>query len=433
MPNISQHQQVVFVKSPIPKLQDDKLEPDMGLLYVASFLKRNIPSVETIYVDLSVDDFPVLYSYAKTCRVFCFSTFTANYYITKKIANKLRGVTAEGSLFIAGGHHASALPTEVSKDFDYVIVGEGEIAMTKLYRDLLLKKLPSSKIIIGECIKNLDDAGWLDYSMVKMNRYTRTVNGEKSISILTSRGCPYQCNFCNSYLMKTYKTIRFRSAKDVANEVVFLNKQFGVNSFRIQDDIFSINKIRLKEIADLLTPFDFNFRCFARIDNIDEEIISCFKRIGVFHLSFGIESGSQKILDLMNKGITVSQIKNGFKLVKKHGFKCRVYLIVGYPGETEETIDETIRLIRDIRPDDISVYPLIPYPGTPLFHHPERFHITYINKDFSSYYQIFGEKDSGYVFETEDMDIAKLKLFRQRLVDGIADVCPWAIDDVANR
>ena len=166
---------------------------------------------------------------------------------------------------------------------------------------------------------------------------------------------------------------------------------------------------------------------------MDEETLMLFKRIGIFHLSFGIESGSQKILDLMNKGITVDQIKQGLSLAKSRGFKCRVYLIAGYPGESEETIDETIALITEVKPDDISIYPLIPYPGTPLYHHPDKFHITYIDKDFSKYYQIFGEKDSGYVFETDTMDLEKLKYYRNRLVRGLAGVCPWAIDDEENR
>ena len=135
----------------------------------------------------------------------------------------------------------------------------------------------------------------------------------------------------------------------------------------------------------------------------------------------------------MNKGITANQIRGSILLAKKHGCKCRVYLIAGYPGETEETIDETIELMREVCPDDISIYPLIPYPGTPLFHNPEAFNITYIDKDYSKYYQIFGNKSSGFVFETKDMNIDKLIHFRQRLVDGLADVCPWAIDDEQNR
>ena len=134
------------------------------------------------------------------------------------------------------------------------------------------------------------------------------------------------------------------------------------------------------------------------IDNMDDETLKYFKEMGVFHLSFGVESGSNKILKLMNKGISSEQIVYSIALAKKYGMKCRVYLIAGYPGETEESIDETIKIIREVKPDDVSVYPLIPYPGTLLYEHPEQFNITYINPDFSQYYQIFGNKESGYVF-----------------------------------
>lgn len=337
------------------------------------------------------------------------------------------------AVFIAGGHHASALPDVVAQTFDYVIIGEGEIAESKLITELLGGRRPAERIIVGECIQDLDNIGWIDYSLAQLERYTRRVNGHKSMSILTSRGCPYKCEFCNSTLMKRYKSVRFRSAQDVIAEVLYLSQQYGVTSFRIQDDIFSINRARLKEIADGLEKYHFSFRCFARVDNIDDDILNDFKRMGIFHLSFGVESGSQRILDLMNKGTKVEDIRRSIKLAKAYGMKCRVYLIAGYPGETIESLDETINMIRDIKPDDVSVYPLIPYPGTPLFENPEKYRITFIDKNFSKYYQIYGNKESGYVFETEDMDIEKLIFFRNYLVNGIEDVCPWAIDDEANR
>lgn len=423
---------VVFIKTPIPLLIDDKLEPDMGILYVASYLKRNSDAYVK-YLDLSVQTLDE-FSSIPDVAIYCFSTYTANYHLTVEIVSYIKQhIKNENAIFIAGGHHATALPDEVSNDFDYVIVGEGELAMLNLYNQIVSGTYPPNKIIIGQYVDDLDKIGWIDYSMVKMELYTRTVNGHKSISILTSRGCPYNCNFCNSFLMKRYKSVRFRTAEDVANEIIFLSKKYNVLDFRIQDDIFSINKKRLEKLASILEPYSFTFRCFARIDNMDDETLKCFKKMGVFHLSFGVESGSNKMLKLMNKGISSEQIVNSIALAKKYGMKCRVYLIAGYPGETEETIDETIKIIREVKPDDVSVYPLIPYPGTLLYEHPEQFNITYINSDFSKYYQIFGNKESGYVFETKDMDIAKLKSFRNRLVDGILDICPWAIDDKQNR
>ena len=422
----------LFIKTPIPMLQDDKLEPDMGLLYCATYVKRN-SECTPVYVDLSLDSEEVLEQYYDSCSIYCFSTFTANYGLTCELVKIIRGRCRADAVFIAGGHHASALPHVVAQTFDYVIVGEGEMAEVKLINALLSGVKPAERIIIGECIENLDDTGWIDYSLAQIERYTRRVNGHKSISILTSRGCPYKCNFCNSALMKRYKSVRFRTAQDVVGEIKYLHHQYGISSFRIQDDIFSINRSRLKEIADALDGASFSFRCFARVDNIDEDILNDFKRMGIFHLSFGVESGSQRILDLMNKGTKVEDIRRSIKLAKAYGMKCRVYLIAGFPGETMESLDETISLIREVRPDDVSVYPLIPYPGTPLYENPEKYHITYIDQDFSKYYQIYGNKQSGYVFETEDMDCQKLIFFRDYLVNGILDVCPWAIDDEANR
>lgn len=413
-------------------LQDDKLEPDMGLLYCASYVKR-YSECTPVYVDLSLDSVDVLEQYYDVCSIYLFSTFTANYERTCELVKMIRERCIPEAVFIAGGHHASALPDVVAQTFDYVIIGEGEIAESKLITELLSGRRPSERIIVGECIKDLDNVGWIDYSLAQLERYTRRVNGHKSISVLTSRGCPYKCEFCNSTLMKRYKSVRFRSAQDVIAEVLYLNQQYSVTSFRIQDDIFSINRARLKEIADGLEKYHFSFRCFARVDNIDDDILNDFKRMGIFHLSFGVESGSQRILDLMNKGTKVEDIRRSIQLAKAYGMKCRVYLIAGYPGETIESLDETISMIREVEPDDVSVYPLIPYPGTPLFENPKKYRITFIDKNFSKYYQIYGNKKSGYVFETEDMDIEKLIFFRNYLVNGIADVCPWAIDDEANR
>lgn len=422
----------LFIKTPVPMLQDDKLEPDMGLLYCASYVKR-YSECTPVYVDLSLDSVDVLEQYYDVCSIYLFSTFTANYERTCELVKMIRERCIPEAVFIAGGHHASALPDVVAQTFDYVIIGEGEIAESKLITELLSGRRPSERIIVGECIKDLDNVGWIDYSLAQLERYTRRVNGHKSISVLTSRGCPYKCEFCNSTLMKRYKSVRFRSAQDVIAEVLYLNQQYSVTSFRIQDDIFSINRARLKEIADGLEKYHFSFRCFARVDNIDDDILNDFKRMGIFHLSFGVESGSQRILDLMNKGTKVEDIRRSIQLAKAYGMKCRVYLIAGYPGETIESLDETISMIREVEPDDVSVYPLIPYPGTPLFENPKKYRITFIDKNFSKYYQIYGNKKSGYVFETEDMDIEKLIFFRNYLVNGIADVCPWAIDDEANR
>ena len=422
---------ILFVKTPMPLLVDDALEADMGLLCVATFIKQQV-EVETLYLDLSIEPPEILYETANDAKIICFSTFTANYCTTIELVKSLRQRLDKDVVFIAGGHHATALPQIVAYDFDYVIVGEGERACAELVENIIVGKLPKERIIVSPCIEDLNTTAPIDYGLVKIEKYTRKLNGRKSISILTSRGCPYCCEFCNSTLTKMYG-VRFRSAENVHGEILYLNKKYGTTAFRIQDDIFSINRPRLRKLAELLEPLHFDFRCFARIDNIDSEMVQLFKRIGISHVSLGIESGSQKILDSMNKGINIKNIIQNMRLIKDSGLISRVFLIVGFPGETYATLDETISLIKAIKPDEISVYPLIPYPGTPLYNNPEKYGITYIDKDFSKYYQIYGDKKSGYVFETKQTTISELLDMRNYLVDKVAEVCPWAIDIQSNR
>lgn len=419
---------VAFIKTYIPKLVDDSLEPDLGLLYLATYLKNRVNNIKVLYIDLSVLAPKEWDDIKQEIDIFCFSTYTANYYETLKVRYDIK---KENAIFVAGGHHVSALPEEAAKDFDYVVVGEGETALVELITNILENK-ESEKIIYGKPILDLDSIDFPDYDLVDLEKYTRKVNGLKSISILTSRGCPYKCEFCNSTLLKKDVRIRFRSAKNVVDEILSLHNKYGITAFRIQDDIFSINKERLNEMANELQRYNFSFRCFSRIDNIDEDILQLYKKIGITHISFGLESGSQKILDAMCKGLKVDQMISNMQLVKKYGFKTRAFFIVGYPGETIETLDETINLIRTCQPDEISIYPLIPYPGTKLYHYPEKYNITYIDPDFSKYYQIFGEKESGFVYETTTLSRKDIQEMRNYVTKGIEDVCIWAIDSEDN-
>lgn len=422
---------ILFIKTPIPKLVDDALEPDMGLLYVATYVEKHV-NAKVRCIDLSVDSEKMLLQESENTSIFCFSTFTATYSSTVKIVKKIKRHLNGRGIYIAGGHHVSALPDQGLKDFDYIITGEGEIVMAELIAKLLSRETVNKRIWEGNIITDLDQIDDINYDLVDLEKYSRIVNGKKSISILTSRGCPYKCEFCNSTLSKSGRTVRFKSAEKVVNEILALNEKYQINAFRIQDDIFSLNKERLIKIADMLEGYNFDFRCFARIDNMSDDILYQFKRMGVKHISFGIESGSQRILDAMNKGLRVENIKANLKKVIEEGFIARIYLIVGYPGETYQTIQETIELVKECRPHEVSVYPLIPYPGTPLYKEPEKYGITFIDKDFSKYYQIYGNKESGYVFETENLALETIKEMRNYLVQEVEKICIWSIDSTEN-
>jgi radical SAM superfamily enzyme YgiQ (UPF0313 family) len=158
------------------------------------------------------------------------------------------------------------------------------------------------------------------------------------------------------------------------------------------------------------------------------EHLDLLKAGGCRHLSFGIESGSDKILKAMGKGHTVEQIRLGMKNAKDYGVLRRIYLIVGFPGETWDTIKETIDLVKDIKPDEYVVYPLIPYPGSTILMDAENFGLRNIDKDYSKYFQIRGHEESEFVYDLENADRNELQAMKNHLISEIKNYTELAIN-----
>jgi radical SAM superfamily enzyme YgiQ (UPF0313 family) len=149
---------------------------------------------------------------------------------------------------------------------------------------------------------------------------------------------------------------------------------------------------------------------------MSQEMAGLLKDSGCLHVSFGIESGSPRILKKMNKGQTVEQIKTGLENAHSAGLKIRIFLIVGFPGESDETIEETLDLIKECPWDEFSVYPALPYPGTLLHDKPDAFGITYIDKNYSNYLQIGKNLKAGFVFRTNEFNEDKVYAWRELVI-----------------
>jgi radical SAM superfamily enzyme YgiQ (UPF0313 family) len=149
---------------------------------------------------------------------------------------------------------------------------------------------------------------------------------------------------------------------------------------------------------------------------------------GCRHISFGVESGSPELLRKMQKGQTVYDIRAGIRNAKASGLIVRVFLLVGFPGETWETIGQTIDLMLECRPHEFSVYPLIPYPGTALYERPGDFGITHIDKDFRRYFQVSKNRRAGYVFRANGLDERQIADMRQHVIERLEPVVTWAGD-----
>jgi anaerobic magnesium-protoporphyrin IX monomethyl ester cyclase len=184
-----------------------------------------------------------------------------------------------------------------------------------------------------------------------------------------------------------------------------------------------------------LTPFlareDIVYRCFARLNTCAEhpEVPRMLRDSGCVHASFGVESGSPKILTIaaMHKNQTADQIRRGLTNAHKAGLRARIFLIVGFPGETDETVTETLALIKSCPWDEFSVYPLIAYPGTPLHDRPQDFGITHIDTNYSDYLQIGKNFRAGFTIRTATFDEHKVRQWRDRVIEELlADGRTWA-------
>ena len=281
----------------------------------------------------------------------------------------------KGLFTVMGGVHASILPDEALQHVDIVVKGEGEIALL----DIVLNNNIDSRIISRPYIKNIDDIPIPARHLMDMDFYLNTKDripdsylyfvppNTRTASIITSRGCPYLCNFCHN----TWKDMpcRYNSPERVISEIKKLVQIYGVGAvFFIEDNLF-VNRKRLIKICELikLNNIDIIWGGNARVDNIDEEILQIAKDAGCKQVTFGFESGSQRTLDLMNKGTTVEQNRNAIEMCNRVGIIPQGTFMIGNAHETLEDINLTKQFIIDNKIESAGVCITIAYPGTKLW------------------------------------------------------------------
>lgn len=271
------------------------------------------------------------------------------------------------------------MPEEcIQHGFDYAVVGEGEIILDALLVFLTEEKLRErvrERIYYSEGLKtrSIDNVPFPDRQSIDISAYKYTIDGVPATTIMTSRGCPYSCSFC----ARVHEGCRLQSAERTYSEIVHLDTIFGFQAFMIFDDIFIVNRSRTRKLADLLEPYGFLFRCFARSNLITEDNCKQMKRMGVREVGIGVESGSNLVLKRNMKGTSREVNIKAFHTLQKYGIRAKAFLIVGLPGETEETIKETESWIEEAGPYDVDVSIFNPLPGSPIFSDPEKWGIQF--------------------------------------------------------
>jgi len=215
-------------------------------------------------------------------------------------------------------------------------------------------------------IENLDELPFPARHLWPMERLREY---EDILYLVTTRGCVYWCEFCSTVRMHGRK-YRMRSPKNVVDELEFLNKTYGVTKYTFCDDAFTVDQERTKELCReiLNRGLKIQWNCGTRVDMITEDLLREMKNAGCISVWFGVESGSQNVLDCMNKGISTEQTVRSLNWVREVGLRPVPNVILGFPGETKESAWKTIKFVEKISPDDLAFYNIAtPFPGTPMF------------------------------------------------------------------
>lgn len=277
---------------------------------------------------------------------------------------------------IVGGPHIAALASinhplpEDYPDVDFFVAGEGDEILPEI-----IEGPPglASGVIRPVGMPSLDSIPPLDLSLVNLKRFTGTYppGPRPEMFVMGSRGCPFQCTFCSRSVFGN--TVRYRNPVAVVDDAERLSKDWGVKEVFFHDDTFNLNRDWVEEVLGLIIKRRLNkrlhFRTPCRVNEelIDEDLLRHMKEAGFWLIFYGVESGSPYMLDRMKKSITVEEIKRAFKLTKEAGIKAEASFIVGMPGETHETVRESVELWREIKPHWSSFSRAIPFPGTELY------------------------------------------------------------------
>ena len=358
----------------------------MGLAYLAAMVKDD--NVRILDIDAERVDPGKFASIIKEgdFDIAGISVVTAAFYSSVELGKVIKTLSPR-TLVIFGGIHPTIMPHEVlGFDFiDLVVKGEGEITFKEIVNcvkngETDLSKIPGVVYRDGKAIRetppraplnNLDELPFPARNLFKSKEYTYPDSLYKATApIITSRGCPGKCSFCDSHNI-CGKSFRPRGARNVVDEIESLIKDRDIREIHIWDDNFATSKARVLGIRDEIIrrkiKAKFAFPSGIRADFLDKEVLSALKEMGAYSLAIGVESGNQEILNRCRKGLRLERIEETMRLIKKLKLETWAFFMIGLPGENVETIKQTIDFAKKLNPDIAKFHILKPFPGTEVY------------------------------------------------------------------
>lgn len=365
-----------------PRVKYGEHSPPLGLGYLGAVLEQKKHTVSII--DLTFEkNFEFLKEQLKQLKpdlvgITCQTTFADDAFYAAKIVKSFFPDT----LLVLGGPHPTIMPEKTLEQSgaDVVVIGEGENTLLELVEKIQKKgdlaevkgifyRDDNDQILSTEPREFIEDLDTIPFPA--RNLFDSRYFEFPEITMISSRGCPYNCSFCQPTLKKLFgNKVRLRTPENVMSELEMILLEYHGKIVRFHDDTFTWDRQWITKLLSLIidSTLYFSWNCKSRIDVLDKELIVMLKDAGCMRLDLGVESGSNRLLDcVLNKGITVEKIKEIFKLCEQAGMPTLAFIMVGSPTETPKDILDTINLLDEIPFDGLHVSLFTPFPGTSIF------------------------------------------------------------------
>jgi len=393
---------IYLVNPQVPRSRDEEkkgLYPPLGLLYIATVLKERGYEVKIYELNVESSNKLIHDVQREQPDVVGITVHTVSFPIVKSLIKELRQ-SSPSTTIVCGGPHATLCPEDFINIADIVVRGEGEEVARDLpnllhaIKELKTRAMKTTLVVQGAS-PNIDELPIPDRALLNTSYY-----GENIGVLVTSRGCPFNCLFCCvRYLFS--RAYRARSPMKVLQEVLYLVDRFNVHRVKFVDDEFTVVRSRVREICQLLKEYGvgvtWSLPNGIRVDTVDERLLRDMSEAGCDLVWFGIESGSERVLKYIRKGIDLEKARGVIKIAKDYGIRVGGFFMIGAPGETLDEFKKIIDLIPKLDLDYIHFSIATPYPNTEFWNWVQ-VHGRFITLD----YQYF---EKTFIFETPDYTI----------------------------
>ncbi|WP_288980459.1 radical SAM protein [uncultured Flavobacterium sp.] len=358
--------------------------PPLGLLYVSGYLKSKNISNDVFDTTFSNQTTQLKFILEKKPKVICIYTNLMTKIEVIKLMKILKTETYNFPKIVLGGPDVTYnVENYLKAGADFLVIGEGEETTFELYQAIInnsdthqingIAFLENNQVIQTEArtkFKELNELPLPNREAISLEKYLETWknnHGKSSMTISTQRGCPYTCKWCSTAVYG--QSYRRRPAHLVVEEMKMLKEKYNPDAIWFVDDVFTVSHKWLTEFHSEIIKQNaiIPFECITRAERLNDEILRLLKEIGCFRIWIGAESGSQKIIDLMDRRVDINHVKKMIQDTNAIGIETGTFVMVGYPEETIEDIDKTIRYLKEAKPTEYTITIAYPIKGTSLY------------------------------------------------------------------